>query len=144
LAFRGTFEFTLDAKNRLTVPSRFRAAFADGVVLAIGLDGTAGVWHPEDYEAYTAEALAGLRPLSEDYRRLDRTFSHNSWDTELDGAGRVMLPPRLVQHAGLSKDVLLAGTRRCLEIWDREAWIAYNERSLADLPDITARLGDTA
>ena len=50
--FRGTFDHTLDAKNRLTVPARYRAALAEGVVLAMPVDlkPCVGVWRPEEYE----------------------------------------------------------------------------------------------
>ena len=69
--FRGTFDHTLDAKNRLTVPARYRATLADGVVLAMPVDlkPCVGVWRPEDYERYSQRALAELPPLSP---RLDR------------------------------------------------------------------------
>ena len=61
MAFRGTFDHTLDAKSRLTVPARYRAALADGVVLAMPVDQQpcVGVWRPQDYERYTERALAG-------------------------------------------------------------------------------------
>src|SRR6476659_9643811 len=64
--FRGTFDHTLDAKNRLTVPARYRAALADGVVLAEPVDQRpcVGVWRPDDYADYTSEALAQLPALS--------------------------------------------------------------------------------
>ena len=51
MAFRGTFEFTLDAKNRLTVPAKFRAALAEGVVLAKGLEPCVAIWVPDAYDA---------------------------------------------------------------------------------------------
>src|ERR1700751_3808976 len=64
--FRGTYDHTLDVKNRLTVPARYRAALAEGVVLAMPVDlkPCVGVWRPEEYAAYTSRALAELPPLS--------------------------------------------------------------------------------
>ena len=53
----GTFEYTLDAKNRLTVPSKFRAALSDGVVLAKAVEPCVAIWTPQAYEAQTAAAL---------------------------------------------------------------------------------------
>ena len=63
--FRGTFDHTLDAKNRLTVPARYRAALADGVVLATPVDQLPciGVWRPDEYSTYTTRALADLPAL---------------------------------------------------------------------------------
>src|SRR6202035_1827387 len=81
--FRGTFDHTLDAKNRLTVPARYRAVLADGVVLAMPVDlkPCVGVWHPEEYERYSRRALAELPPLSPRRAGLERFFYGSSQDT---------------------------------------------------------------
>jgi MraZ protein len=141
LAFRGTFDFTLDAKNRLTIPSKHRAAFADGVVLAAGLERCLSLWRPQDYEAWTESVLAGRNPLSPEYRQIERHFTANSMPAELDGAGRVMLPPRLKEFAALDRDVALVGAGKCLEIWDRATWDAYNGDVVANVAEIAAGLG---
>ncbi|MEA2223270.1 MAG: transcriptional regulator MraZ [Solirubrobacteraceae bacterium] len=144
MAFRGTFDYTLDAKNRLTVPARFRAELAGGVVLAKGLERCVAVWTPAAYDEYTAAALQGLHPLSKEAQKLRRFFSANSLDTELDAAGRVMLPAFLLDHAGLSKDVVVTGSGDALEIWDRMTWATYNDALASDVDEITASLGNTA
>jgi MraZ protein len=144
MAFRGTFDHTLDAKNRLTVPARFRAELSSGVVLAKGLERCVAVWTPAAYDEYTAAALQGLHPLSKEAQKLRRFFSANSLDTELDAAGRVMLPSFLLEHAGLSKDVVVTGAGDALEIWDRSTWATYNDALSSDVDEITASLGNTA
>lgn len=144
MAFRGTFDYTLDAKNRLTVPARFRAELAGGVVLAKGLERCIALWTPGAYDTYTAAALQGLHPLSKDAQKLRRFFSANSLDTELDAAGRVMVPTFLLDHAGLSRDVVVTGADDSLEIWDRATWTTYNDALSADVDEITTHLGNTA
>ena len=139
-SFRGTFDYTLDAKNRLTVPARFRAVLADGVVMAKSTEPCVQLWVPVDYEAYTSGALAPLNPASPDARKLRRFFSANSHDTELDSAGRVMFPSFLLEHASLKKDVVVTGAGDCLEVWDRGEWSAYNDALAAEADEITARL----
>jgi transcriptional regulator MraZ len=140
LTFRGTFDLTLDAKNRLTVPTRYRAAFSDGVVLAAGLEDCVAIWRPADYDAWTAAALAGHSPLSPEFRKLKRHFTANSHPTELDGAGRVMLPKFLLESGRLTKDVSVVGAGECLEIWDRGVWASYNGEVLDNVSDIAAGL----
>ena len=78
--FRGTFDHTLDAKNRLTVPARYRAALAEGVVLAMPVDlkPCVGIWRPEQYETYTQRALAELPLLSSRLTELERFFYGSS------------------------------------------------------------------
>jgi len=150
LIFRGTFEHALDAKHRLTVPSKFRAALAGGVVLAASPETTAAaprsiaIWTPDTYEAYTAAALAGLSPISPEARDLRRFFFNYSHDTELDSAHRVMIPPSLMDYAGLDREVVVVGSGDCLEVFDRPKYAGYSDDVLTRVPDIAAKLGHTA
>jgi MraZ protein len=144
VAFRGTFDYTLDAKNRLTVPAKFRAQLAEGIVLAKGIERCVAMWTPREFDAYTAAALEGMHPLSPPAEKLNRFFSANSIDAELDAAGRVMIPGFLLDHGGLSKEVVVTGAGNRLEVWDRAAWNDYNAALSSDVSDITAALGHPA
>ena len=150
MIFRGTFEHALDAKHRLTVPSKFRAALAGGVVLAASPETTAAaprsiaIWTPDGYESYTAAALTGQNPLSPQARDLKRFFFNYSHDTELDSAHRVMIPPTLLEYAGLDREVVVTGSGECLEVFDRAKYSGYSEDVLTRVPDIAAKLGHTA
>ncbi len=149
IAFRGTFEHTLDDKHRLTIPARFRAPLAGGVVLAASPETTPGaprciaVWTPESYDAYTSTALAGINPLSPTARDLKRFFFNYSHETELDAANRVMIPPHLMVYAGLDKEVVVTGSGECVELFDRAKYSAYTEDVLTRVPEIAMSLGDT-
>jgi MraZ protein len=150
LTFRGTFEHALDAKHRLTIPAKFRGALANGVVLAasheleIGAPRTVAVWTPEAYDRFTTSTLADLNPASPTARELKRFFFNASFDTELDAANRVMIPPQLMGYAGLDKEVVVTGSGECLEVWDRQRHAHNFEQVLTRIPDLAASLGDTA
>jgi MraZ protein len=144
VAFRGTFDYSLDAKNRLTVPAKFRAALSDGVVLSKGLDACVDLWRPAEYDARMTSALQGMNPLSTEARRIELFFSANAFATELDSAGRVMVPPPLIDHAGLSKDVVVVGAGQSMQIWDRQGWADFNTQLTSTINDITAQLGHPA
>lgn len=146
MAFRGTFDHTLDAKNRLTVPARYRATLAEGVVMAmpVDLEPCVGVWRPEDYERYTERALAELPPLSPRLTELERFFYGSSQDVDLDAAGRIMVPGFLGEHAGLSKDLVVVGAGDRLEIWDRSRWNEHRPALLSGVAEITARVDHPA
>jgi MraZ protein len=150
LIFRGTFEHALDAKHRLTVPSKFRAALAGGVVLAASPETTSAaprsiaIWTPDAYESYTAAALTGLSPISPEARDLKRFFFNYSHDTELDSAHRVMIPPSLLEYAALDREVVVVGSGECLEVFDRARYGGYSDDVLTRVPDIAAKLGHTA
>jgi len=145
LAFHGTFDHTLDAKNRLTVPSKFRSTLAGKVFLVKGGEPCLSVYPEETYTRMTVSALAGLNPLSTQARELSRLFYSNAMESELDGAGRIMLPPRFMEHAGItSRDVVVAGAGACLELWDRSTWETYDAGLTERAPDLTASLGHPA
>jgi len=144
--FRGTFDHTLDAKNRLTVPARYRAALAEGVVLAMPVDlkPCVGVWRPEEYDRYTRRALAELPPLSPRLAELERFFYGSSHDAELDAAGRIMIPSFLGEHASLAKEVVVVGVGDRLELWAKAAWSDHRSTLLSGVAEVTARVDDAA
>jgi len=146
VAFRGTFDYTLDAKNRLTIPSKFRAQLAEKLVLGRQTDAPRciGVWRAEVHEAFTDEALAQYPPLSHQRKDLERFFFANSHDAELDAAGRVMVPTTLLEPAGIGKEVVVVGAGDRLEVWDRRAWTEHNATLAQTVADITAAIGNPA
>jgi MraZ protein len=150
LIFRGTFEHALDAKHRLTVPAKFRAEFAGGLVLAAvpppepDAPRTLAMRTPAAFEAFTQEALKDHRRLGPTAVTLSRVLFANSHDLELDSANRVMIPQSLMAFAGLEKDCMVIGNGDCLEIWDRATYQDYNEQALLRFSEITASFDHTA
>ena len=144
--FRGTFDHTLDAKNRLTMPARYRTALAEGVVLAMPVDQQpcVGVWRPEQYEDFSRRALAGVPPLSRKLAELERFFYGSSQDAELDAAGRVIVPAFLSEHARLAKEVVIVGAGDRLELWSKDLWNEHQSALLSGVASITANVDDTA
>jgi MraZ protein len=125
----GEYEHTIDDKNRLTLPSKFRTAFEDGIVVTRGMDGCLFAYTRDDWDHLVQSRLGTLDPLSKEGRRMQRFFFSGAAESELDKQGRVGLPAALLQHAELSRDVVVAGVHDHLEIWDRDAW----RRELAEV-----------
>ena len=125
----GEHEHTLDEKNRLTLPARFRQAFAEGIVVTRGMDGCLFAYTPGDWTTLVQGRLATLDPLSKEGRRMQRFFYAGAVEAELDKQGRVGIPGALLEHAKLGRDVVVAGVHDHLEIWDRAAW----RRELAEV-----------
>ena len=118
----GEHEHSLDDKNRVTLPAKFRQAFADGVFVARGIDPCLHVYPPEGWHRFVEGRMEGLDPLSREARQLSRYLFAGAIETELDKQGRVMLPAALVDHARLGKEIVVAGIRDHLELWAPEAW----------------------
>jgi MraZ protein len=142
LAFRGHFEHTLDAKNRLSIPTRFRTAFSSGTVLAKTPEPCVAIWTPETNEAIIERALSGLNPMGAEYRKASRFFQGNSFEVDLDASGRVTLPSALIAHAGVEKDVVVVGVGDHLEVWARQRWQEEQEALDAEIGEVTERLGN--
>ena len=140
----GEYEHTIDDKNRLTLPAKFRKAFEDGIVVTRGLDGCLYAWTPVAWENYRDTTLSALHPLSQEGRRMHRHFLSGASETAPDKQGRVSIPPALLEHAKLGRDVVVAGVNDRLEIWDRAAWkreLAEVEGSAEDVAERLAAQG---
>ena len=136
----GEYEHTLDDKNRITLPAKFRASFAAGVVVTRGMDGCLYAYRLEDWDKLVDTRLAGLDPLSQEGRRLHRFFFSGAAEAELDKQGRVMIPAALIEHAGLGRNVVVAGVRDHLELWDGAAWRKEMKEVEGSAEDVAERL----
>jgi MraZ protein len=125
----GEFEQRLDDKNRFTLPARLRDRFSAGVVCSRGLDGCVAVWPRDGWEAYVEAQSERLDPFTREGRGLQRYLFGAAQEGEVDRQGRVALSAPLVTHAGLEREIVVAGLRDRLEIWDRETW----RRQLAEV-----------
>jgi len=136
----GEYEHMIDDKNRLTLPAKFRQAFAEGVVVTRGLDGCLYAYRRPDWARLVESRLATLDPLGKEGRRMLRFFFSGASETDLDKQGRMMIPAALLEHAKLGRDVVVAGVHDHLEIWDRATW----KRELAEVEgsaeDVAERL----
>ena len=144
MAFRGIHDHSLDAKNRLTVPSKFRAQLAGPIILSKGFERCLQVFPETDYDAIAERALAGVNPLSQEARDLNRHLYGNSTPAELDSAGRIMVPPPFLAHAGIEKDAVIVGAGQWLEIWDRTTWQEYDTVLIGRAADHIASVGHPA
>ena len=120
--FLGEYDHTLDEKNRLTLPAKFRESFSGGGVVTRGMDGCLYVYAANRWNELAEGRLGSLDLLKRDDRVIQRYFFASAAEVELDKQGRMMVPAALVRAARLARDVVVAGVYDHLEIWDRAAW----------------------
>jgi len=135
--FQGSSALTLDAKGRISIPTRHRDALAqqaDGkLTLTRHPDGCLLVYPRPVWEA-KREEIARF-PMSA--RALQRLLLGNAQDVELDASGRVLVAPELRSAAGLTRDVMLMGMGAHFELWDAAALARSEEAALAQgMPDV--------
>jgi len=118
--FMGEYNHTIDEKGRIIIPSKFREALGDNFVVTQGLDGCLFVYANEEWEVFV-EGLSKL-PGNKDARKLQRYFMAGAAQCEVDKQGRILIPQKLRQQAGLLKDVVFVGVLSKIEIWSKERW----------------------
>ncbi|HEX6230985.1 MAG TPA: division/cell wall cluster transcriptional repressor MraZ [Actinomycetota bacterium] len=120
----GTHSYQLDPKGRISLPSRFREAFAEGVVLTLGQDGCLFCFPRAEWETRAAEVRD--LPLSDaEGRAYARMFFGKAEAVELDSQGRLLIPQRLRHEVGIGKEAVVLGVFDRMEIWDRTAHERY-------------------
>jgi MraZ protein len=144
VAFRGQYEHSLDAKDRLTVPARYRVALADGVVLFAGLDPCVEIYATDDYERFHERFLSGLNPLSKRGRMMRRRFNASAEDEKLDSAGRIRMAKHLVEHATLDGPCVVVGVADHLEVWNAKTWADEDAAVDAAAGEMAEDLADTS
>ncbi len=121
----GEYNHTIDAKGRMSVPSKFRTVLGDSFVISKGIDKCLVVYSDEEWSAFQAK-LNTLPNFDDDAREVKRFFGSGSAYVEVDAHGRILVPANLQEYAGLEKDVTIVGTTDGkAEIWATDTW---NER----------------
>ncbi len=121
--FLGEYEHNIDQKGRVAIPARLRDAFSKGLVLSRGFEKCIVVYPLAEWNK-VAEKLAALPMTQSKVRRINRSTFSSAFQQELDGQGRVLVPPQLREYAGINGDVVVVGVNNYLEIWSKENWAA--------------------
>jgi MraZ protein len=135
--FQGASSLSLDAKGRLSVPTRHRDVLTEqaGGQLTITKhpDGCLMVFPRPEWEQFR-ERIAQL-PMSAQWWK--RIFLGNAMDVEMDGTGRVLVSPELREAAGITKDTVLLGMGSHFELWDKATYDAKEAAAMqAGMPDV--------
>ena len=124
LMFLGEYLHTFDAKNRISLPSKFRKALGRTVVITRGLDHCLYVFARRAWEKEAARYAARVNGTAAQ-RGLARLFLAGSFEGDIDTAGRVLIPENLKAYAGLGGKAIVAGVADRVEVWEEEAWTKY-------------------
>jgi MraZ protein len=122
MAFRGSFDHTLDDRGRVAIPAKYRAEFPNNLaVITPSPEGCLRVF-PESAYRELSEEIATMPATTVEGRRRRRSFNAQAFDAELDRQGRILIPARLRELAGLDGNVTIVGNHESLEIWEPGRW----------------------
>lgn len=117
----GKYTHDLDPKKRLTLPSKWRNDLGKKVVVTSGLDNSLFVFPIKEWEI-VAQNLSQSGFGNIDSRSFNRFILGNAFETDVDAAGRIVIPDTLKVFAHLTNKVVLAGMYSRIELWDEKAW----------------------
>ena len=126
--FIGKYQHTIDPKGRVILPAKFREELGEKFVVTKGLDHCLFVY-PNGEWSNLEKKLRTLPLTSKDARAFIRFFFAGAAECGVDKQGRILIPANLRQHADLNKELAIIGVSTRVEIWDRDAWDAYNNES---------------
>jgi MraZ protein len=127
--FWGHYQHSLDSKNRVAIPAKFRQQIEDGkVVVTKFFGGCLAVYPESEWEKLLENELSDLHPItSTEGRRIERTLFGSAFPCEVDKQGRINLSAYHLKQAGIKKEVVFKGLNNKFEIWDKERWEAWEE-----------------
>jgi len=137
----GEYTHTLDPKKRLSLPSKFRKEVGKKVVVTRGLDKCLFVYPIKQWEKIS-EKIAELSIGQADSRGFNRFMLSGAVETDVDTAGRILIPDFLKEFASLKSKVIVAGVHTRIEVWDEKGWSAYKARVEKDADVLAEKLGE--
>jgi MraZ protein len=137
----GSHDHSLDDKNRLTLPAKFREELGTEVVVTHGMDGCLYAYSSQDF-ARLAERMGSLDSLSRESRMLQRHFFAGAVRAELDRQGRMVIPQKLLERAEIRREVTIAGVFDHLEIWDRGRWTEHSHEVEGSAEHVAERVAN--
>lgn len=145
--FRGVTILNLDAKGRMAVPSKYRERLqntAQGqLVVTLDMSDPCLLIYPMPEWEDIERKLVRLPSLNKQAVRLKRLLLGHAAECELDGSGRILLPPALRDLVHLAKRIVLLGQGNKFEVWDEQVWNERREKMLDEAEaDVDGGLSD--
>jgi len=139
--FIGEYNHTLDDKNRLSLPAKFRSDLGKKIIITRGLDRCLSVYTALEWKKFTAK-LSELSFGQSDSRAFQRFILGGAVEVEFDKSGRILIPEFLKTFAGLSDRVFVTGAGNRVELWNETAWTTYADRIAGQADQLAEKLGE--
>ena len=123
----GQYFHNIDAKGRLFIPAKLREQLGDTLHVTVGQDGCLSVYSDTEWEKF--QQKLDERNFT-DVKKLRLMFAYMA-DCEPDAQGRILIPAKLREYAGLTKEVVVVGSFDRAEIWSAERWAAIESEAFS-------------
>lgn len=140
--YAGEFRHSMDRKNRVTIPSRWRRQEVEEFFTVPSPEETfLIVFPPAEFEAFNQRTMANDRISEQDKRTFFRLFNSRAQHCLSDKQGRIVLPEDQCQSVKLKTEVVLVGGHRRFEIWNPKTWEQVVEKESATYQHVANNLG---
>ena len=136
----GEYTHSIDDKNRVSLPAKFRKELGNKIIITPGLDSCLFVFTLKEWSKIE-EKLGGSSMLQSDNRGFNRFMFGGAVDTEVDSNGRILLPEFLKERAGIKNKVVIIGVSSRLEIWSEKVWTDYKKTVEKQADTLAEKLG---
>ncbi len=138
----GEFKNTLDEKGRISLPARLRSELPGNVlILTQGVDRCLWLFAPEQWKQLSQKLMEATSPFQARSRLVQRRIIAPAQEVEIDKAGRVAVPQSLREFAGLSRDCVILGIDKYIEVWDADQYKEYWSQNEAEFQAAAEELG---
>lgn len=136
----GQYNHTLDDKNRVSLPSKFRKELGQSVIVTKGLDQCLFVYSAKEWKTFI-EQLRALSLGQNESRSFLRLMLGGAAEVEIDKSGRILVPDHLKAYANLATRVVVAGISSRVELWNEDSWQEYTTRVESQADALAQHLG---
>ncbi len=137
----GEYTHTIDEKNRVSLPVRFRKEVGKKIVVTHGLDNCIFLYSMKEW-AKVAGKLGELGIGQADTRSFNRFMLAGAVEVDVDTIGRILIPDFLKSFATLNQKIVFAGVHNRVEIWDSGRWIEFKKRVEKQADKLAEKLGE--
>lgn len=137
--FTGTYQNSIDSKNRMIIPSRYRDQLGGHCMLTRGFDRCLYIYSLDDYEVLV-DKIRKLPQSDRDVRKFIREFFSNTEECHLDSQGRILIPQHLRDYAGINKNLVTKGALDKIEIWSTEVLSDPEGENMMDNEEFVRKL----
>lgn len=138
----GEFKNTLDDKGRVSLPARLRSELSGNIlILTQGVDRCLWLFPPEQWKTLSKKLMETTSPFQARSRLVQRRIIAPAQEVEIDKAGRIAVPQSLRSFAELSRDCVILGIDKYIEIWDAAQYKTYWEENEQEFRAAAEELG---
>lgn len=138
----GEFRNSLDEKGRLSLPARLRGELPEGsLVLTQGVDRCLWLFPPEQWDILSKKLMDSTPLFQAKARLIQRRILAPAQEVEIDKMGRISVPQSLREWAGLTKECVILGITKYVEIWDADEYRKYWEENESEFRSAAEELG---